>query len=73
MSRVVPHLRGESGRVSCHSSGSLEGGCPSLAEVIEDTESFIHIEGLYSLLTAFERFLYLRYLFNSFGLIDFFI
>ena len=27
--------------VSCHSSGSLEGGCPSSAEVIEDTEAFI--------------------------------
>ena len=25
--------------MSCHSSGSLEGGCPSSAEVIEDTEN----------------------------------
>ena len=72
MSRVVPHLRGERGRVSCHSSGSLEGGCPSSAEVIEDTEDFIQIQGLYSLFTAFERFLNLRDFLNSFNLIDLF-
>ena len=41
MSRVVTHLRGERGGVSCFSSGYLEGGCPSSAEVIEDTEDFI--------------------------------
>ena len=62
--------RGEKGRVSCHTSGSLEGGCPSSAEVIEDTEDFIQFEGLYSLFTAFERFPYLRYFLNAFGLID---
>ena len=28
------------GWVSCHSSGSLKGGCPSSAEVIEDTEGY---------------------------------
>ena len=44
--------------MSCHSSGSLEGGCPSSAEVIEDTEDFIQFKGLYSLFTAFERFTY---------------
>ena len=32
--------------MSCHSSGSLEGGYPSLAEVIEDTEDFIQLQGL---------------------------
>ena len=46
--------------MSCHSSGSLEGGCPSSAEVIEDTEDFIQFEDLYSLLFAVERFTYLR-------------
>ena len=60
VSRVVPHLRGERGWVSCHSSGSLEGGCPSSAEVIEDTEDFIQFDGLYSPFSAVERFLYLR-------------
>ena len=62
---IVPHLRGERGRVSCHSSGSLEGGGPSSAEVIEDTEDFFQIQGLYSLFTAFERFLEL-FLFDTF-------
>ena len=56
--------------MSCHSSGSLEGGCPSSAEVIEDTEDFIQFEGLYSLFSAVERFSYLRYFLNHFGLID---
>ena len=46
--------------MSCHSSGSLEGGCPSSAEVIEDTVDFIQFEGLYSLFSAVERFTYLR-------------
>ena len=46
--------------MSCHSSGSLEGGCPSSVEVIEDTEDFIQFDGLYSLFSAVERFLYLR-------------
>ena len=46
--------------MSCHSSGSLEGGGPSSAEVIEDTEDFIQFEDLYSLLFAVERFTYLR-------------
>ena len=73
VSRVVPHLRGERGRVSCHYSGSLESGCPSSAEVIMDTEDFLQFQGLYSLLTAFERFLYLRDFLNSFGLMDIFI
>ena len=58
--------------MSCHSSGSLEGGWPSSTEVIEDTEDFIQIQGLYSLFTAFERFPYLRDFLNSFGFIDFF-
>merc|ERR1712030_287095 len=35
--------------VSCHSSGSLEGGHPSSAEVIEDTEDFVYYSGFYSL------------------------
>ena len=46
VSRVVPHQRGEKGWVFCYSSGSLEGGCPSLAEVIEDTEEIIQFQGL---------------------------
>ena len=46
VSRVVPHLRGERGWVSCHSSRSLEGGCPSSQEVIEDTEDFIQLQRL---------------------------
>ena len=58
--------------MSCHSSGSLEGGCPSSAEVIEDTEDFIQCEDLYSLLFAVERFTYLRDFSNYFCLIDFF-
>ena len=58
--------------MSCHSSGSLEGGCPSSAEVIEDTEDFIQFEGLYSLFSAVERFTYLRDFSNYFGFIDFF-
>ena len=58
--------------MSCHSSGSLEGGCPSSAEVIEDTEDFIQFEDLYSLLFAVERFTYLRDFSNYFCLIDFF-
>ena len=48
--------------MSCHSSGSLEGGCPSSAEVIEDTEDFIQFKGLYSLFSAVERFPYKRFL-----------
>ena len=43
--------------MSCHSSGSLEGGCPSSAVVIEDTEDLIQFEGLYSLFSPVERFL----------------
>ena len=58
--------------MSCHSSGSLEEGCPSSAEVIEDTEDFIQFKGLYSLFSAVERFTYLRDFSNYFGLIDFF-
>ena len=46
--------------MSCHSSGSLEGGCPSSAEVIKDTEDFIQFEGFYSLFSAVERSIYLR-------------
>ena len=46
--------------MSCHSSGSLEGGCPSSTEVFEGTEDFIQFEGLHSLFSAVERFLYLR-------------
>ena len=38
--------------VSCHSSGSLEGGHPSSAEVIEDTEDFVYYSGFYSLFSA---------------------
>ena len=70
MRRVVSHLRGERGCVSCHSSGSLEEGCPSSAEVIKDTEDFIQFQGLYSQFTVIERFPYLRDFLNSFGLID---
>ena len=70
MSRVVHHLLGE--RVSCHSSGSLEGGCPSSAEVIENTEGFIQFDGLYSSFSAVERFLYLRDFLNYFCFIGFF-
>ena len=54
--------------MSCYSSSSLEGGCPSSAEVIEE---FIQFEGLYSLFSAVERFTYLRDFLNNFGLIDF--
>ena len=72
-SRVVPHLSGERGRVSCHSSGSLEeGGSHFLAEAIEDTEDFIQFEGLYCLFIAF-RFTYLIGILNSLGLLDFLI
>ena len=38
--------------VSCHSSGSLEGGCPSSAEVIEDTEDFVYYSGFYSVFSV---------------------
>ena len=58
--------------MSCHSSSSLEGGCPSSAVVIEDTEDFTQFEGLYSLFSAFERFTYLRDFSYHFGLIDLF-
>ena len=57
--------------MSYHSSGSLEGGCPSSAEVIEDTEDFFQFEGLYSLFSAVERFPYLRDFLNHFSLKDF--
>ena len=73
MSRVVSHLRGERGRVSCHSSGSLEWGCPSSAEVIEDTEDFIQFEGLYSRYTVFETFPYLRDFLKFFWFDTFFL
>ena len=46
-------------------------GCPSSAEVIEDTEDFLQFEGLYSLFSAVEGFLYLRDFLNYFGLRDF--
>ena len=46
VSRVVFHLRGERGRVPCHSSSSLEGGFPPLAGIIEDTEDLIKLQGL---------------------------
>ena len=58
--------------MSCHSSGSLEGGCPSSAEVIEDTEDFIQFKDLYSRLFAVARFIYLRDFSNYFCLIDYF-
>ena len=58
--------------MSCHSSGSLKGGFLSSVEVIEDTEDFIQFEDLYSLLSAVERFTYLRDFSNYFGLIDLF-
>ena len=54
--------------MSCHSSGSLEGGCPSSTEVIEDTEG-LYNPGFF----AVERFMYLRDFLNYFGLIDLFI
>ena len=44
--------------MSCHSSGSLEGGGPYSAEVIGDTEDFVYYSGFYS---PFERFLRLRF------------
>ena len=37
---------------SSHSSGSLERGCPSSAEVIEDTEDFLYYSGFYSLFSV---------------------
>ena len=46
VSRAVPHRKGERGWVSCHSSGSMEGSCPSLAEVINDTDDLIQCQGL---------------------------
>ena len=52
VSRVLPHLRGERRWVSCHSSSSLIGGCPSSAEVIKYTEDRIQLAGLYSLFYA---------------------
>ena len=52
--------------MSCHSSGSLEGGCLSSAEVIEDTKDFIQFVGIYSLLSAVERFVYLKDFLNYF-------
>ena len=58
--------------LSCHSSGSLEGGYPSSAEVIEDTEGLIQFKGMYSLFSAVESFIYLRDFSNYFFLIDFF-
>ena len=57
--------------MSCHSSGSLKGGFPSSAEVIEDTEDFIQFEDLDSPLFAVKRFTYLRDFSNYFGLRDF--
>ena len=57
--------------MSCHSSGSLEEGCPFTADVIEDTEDFFQYEGLHSLFSAVERFLHLRDFLNYFGLTDF--
>ena len=57
--------------MSFHSSGSLEGGCPSSAEIIEDTEDFIQFERLYSLFSIVERFLCLRDSLTYFGLIGF--
>ena len=56
--RIVPHLRGERGPVLLHYSGSLEGVCPSSAEAIKDTE----FKGLYSLFSAFKRFVFQRFL-----------
>ena len=38
--------------MSCHSSGSLEGGRPSSAEVIEDTEDFVYYSGFYSVFSV---------------------
>ena len=69
--RVVPHLRGERGWVS-HSSGSLERGCLSSAEVIKNTEEFIQFQGLILSvfwsweISVFEWFLYLRDFFYHF-------
>ena len=38
--------------VSCHTSGSLEGGRPSSVEVIEDTEDFVYYSRFYSLFSV---------------------
>ena len=38
--------------VSCHSSGSLEGGRTSSAEVIEDTEDFLYYSSFYSVFSV---------------------
>ena len=56
--------------MSCHSTGSLEGGCLSSAEVNKDTDDFMQYEGFYSLFSAVDRFKNLRDFLNYFGLID---
>ena len=54
--------------VSCHSSGSLEGGCPSLAEVIEDTGDFLYYSGFYRLFSVPKD---LQYMFDGFLILSF--
>ena len=52
--------------MSCHSSGSLEGGYPSSTEVIKDNLS--DFKGLYSLFFLFRS---LRDFLFHYGLVDF--
>ena len=59
--------------VSCHSSGSLEGGHPSSAEVIEDTEDFVYYSGFYSVFPVPKDLLYMFQRFLNKGLRDFLI
>ena len=54
--------------VSCHSSGSLEGGCPSSAEVIEDTGDFLYYSGFYRLFSVPKD---LQYMFDRFLILSF--
>ena len=58
--------------VSSHSSVSLEGGCPSSAEVFETLKTCSIFKGLYSLFSVVDRFPYLRDFLNHFGLIDYY-
>ena len=48
VSNVMFKCQAAIGWVFYHSSGSLEGGCPSSAEVIYDTEDSIYSSGFYS-------------------------
>ena len=52
---IVPHLRGERGRVSCHSFSSLEGGA------LPEKRLWRTLKTLYNFKGLFEIFPYLRY------------